>query len=418
MKHLTRLLMLVLLPFAVLACGELNADDSQKDDGPNEFQPISLTTKQSGFVASGNAFAFRFLDKVDAYAKGMGQDSWFVSPLSLQIALGMLLNGAQGKTADEICQMLGYDAGDTADVNEWSKLMLKELPKLDKKTELALADAIFYNKNISLKGPYRQTVSDAYEAMIEALDFSKTKASADVINNWCNEKTKGMIPHVLDEVSPSALAYLANALYFKSVWREPFPKEGTANETFTQENGKTGKVKMMKMDGKKFSYSENDSFQFVQLPYGNGAYAMTLFLPKSGHTVNEVVTLLAKDGRIPWGSRAEVDLWLPRFESSYHILLNDILQQLGMNTAFNGAMADFSAMCDIPSFVSFVQQDAAIKVDEKGTEAAAVTIIGMEATALPTTPQKVVFHADHPFLYLITELSTGSILFAGKYAGQ
>ena len=410
-------MLLTLLPFAVLACGELNSDDPQQDDGPNDWHPISLTTKQADYVASGNAFACKFLDKVDAYATEQKQDNWFVSPLSLQIALGMLLNGAQGETATEICQLLGFKANETADVNEWSKLMLTELPTLDKKTELSLADAIFYNQKISLKDAFKKTVGNSYAAELRALDFSKAKASADVINGWCNEKTKGMIPHVLDEVSSSALAYLVNALYFKSQWQAPFPKARTSSEKFTFQNGKTGKVSMMKLDGETFSYTENNVYQLIQLPYGNGAYCMSVLLPKSGHTVKEVTALLAKEGRIPWGGRAEVDLWLPRFESKYHICLNDILSDLGMKRAF-GPHADFSSMSNTPSYVDFVQQDAAIKVDEEGTEAAAVTVIGMEMTAMPSTPPKVVFHADHPFLYLITELSTGAILFAGKYAGQ
>lgn len=416
MKKITWLLFLLATLFGA-ACQEVEPE--KQDDGENPFQPISLSTKQAGFVTSGNTFAFRFLDRVDSFATGNGDKNWFVSPLSLQIALGMLLNGAQGQTAAEICEMLGYKADETAEVNDWCKLMLRSLPILDKKTDLALADAIFYNKKVSLKGPYRNTVSQTYDAMLEALDFSKTKASADVINDWCSKQTKGMVPHVLDEVSPIAVAYLVNALYFKSQWLEKFPKGSSTNERFTDENGKSSKVKMMKLAGKQFSYAENEVCQAVRLPYGNGAYAMTVLLPQAGHTVHDVAAYLEKQNHVPWGASAEVDLWLPRFESKYHILLNDILTALGMKSAFDSRFADFSAMSDTPSFVSFVQQDAAIKVDEEGTEAAAVTVIGMDySSALPREPQKVVFHADHPFLYLITESSTGVILFAGKYAGD
>lgn len=410
-------LIVAALFFLLPACNNLTTEPD--DDGDNPYNPIQLTTKQSGFVEEGNAFSLRLLEKVGKHAIDKGEGNWFVSPLSLQIALGMLLNGAQGETADEICRMLGYGNGETAEVNQWCKLMLEQLPKLDKKTELALANAIFYNKEIELKAPYKDAVGAYYDATLEALDFSKTKASADRINAWSSEKTKGMIPKVLNEVDPQALAYLANALYFKSQWAEKFPKGASGNETFTYEDGGSEKVKMMKLNGKVFNYSENDLFQMVRLPYGNNAYAMTVLLPKKGRSVQELVAFLAKQGRLPYLGEAEVDLWLPRFESKYHIDLNDILTDMGMKTAFVPYKADFLAMSDMPSHVDFVQQDAAIKVDEEGTEAAAVTIIGMKYnSALPMPPEKVVFHADHPFLYLISETSTGAILFAGKYAGK
>ena len=400
--------MLVLVPGS---CNELDPEG-----GNNPYTSISLTTNQTGYVTAGTAFAWKFIDQVDEHARKEKEKEWFVSPLSLQIALGMLLNGAQNETAAEICRTLGYDEGETAEINAWCKLMLEQLPKVDKKTDLALADAIFYNKKLTLKGPFRNDVTSWYDAQLEALDFSKTKASADVINKWCDKQTKGMIPHVLDEVSPTALAYLVNALYFKSEWREKFPKGSTANETFTDEAGNKGKVKMMKLDGKEFGYGETDLCQIVSLPYGNGNFAMTVFLPKSGHTVSELTAAMAKGALPRFFGSAAVDLWLPRFETKYHIQLNGILCQLGMPSAFNPGKADFLAMRDQASYVDFVQQDAIVKVDEEGTEAAAVPVIGMECAAA-APPKKAVFHADHPFLYLITETSTGAVLFAGKYGG-
>ena len=416
MKRFIWMILLALLPFAAVSCNGLETED----DGENPFTPISLSTKQLGYVQAGTTFAWKFIDKIDENARKANEKEWFVSPLSLQIALGMLLNGAENETAAEICRTLGYKDGETAEINTWCKLMLNQLPKLDKKTDLLLANAIFYNKKLTLKGPFKDNVTSWYQAQLEAMDFTKTKASADAINKWCDKQTKGMIPKVLDEVSPSALAYLVNALYFKSEWKEKFPKGDTETESFTNEEGRKNKVKMMKLDGKTFGYGENELCQAVCLPYGNGNFAMTVLLPRNGHTVREVTASLIQDGDILLRGRAEVDLWLPRFETKYHIKLNDILKSLGMPRAFNPNTADFSAMCDKDSYVDFVQQDAVIKVDEEGTEAAAVTVIGMELTAAfpPQTPPKVVFHADHPFLYLISEQSTGAILFAGKYAGQ
>ena len=402
--------------FLLFSCSELNQEGTG-DEGDNSFTRITLSTKQADFVAAGNTFAGRFIDKIDANALKNKENEWIVSPLSLQLALGMLLNGAQGETATEICKTLGYGEGETAEINAWAKLMLEQLPKLDKKTDLALADAIFYNQTMTLKAPYKDAVGTNYKAAIEALDFTKKKASADVINKWCDKQTKGLIPQVLDEVDPAYLAYLINALYFKSQWQAKFAKSASGNETFYQENGSKGKVKMMKQDGKKFQYGETEVWQAIRLPYGNGNFAMTVVLPKEGHTVREVTTALGKGEKVNTFWSVETDLWLPRFETKYHIGLNDILKDMGMPRSFS-PQADFKAMSDYASFVGFVQQDAVIKVDEEGTEAAAVTVIGMLAGTAHYEPQKVVFHADHPFLYLITETSTGAILFAGKYSGK
>ena len=213
--------------------------------------------------------------------------------------------------------------------------MLDQLPALDKKTDLSIADAIFVKKDVTLKAPYVKTVGDYYGAAIENLDFSQTSASAKHINDWCSKQTKGMVPKVLEKTDPSALAYLINALYFQSEWTEKFPKGSTASETFTDEAGNTGKVKMMKLDGKQFIYGENETFQFVHLPYGNGAFVMSVLLPKKGVTVHDVTVQLEKDQTaLRFGDNTEVDLWLPRFESKYHIQLNDILSAMGMPRSF------------------------------------------------------------------------------------
>ncbi len=403
---------LSLLFLLVSGCGSISPEN-----GKNERKDIPLTTKQGEYIKAGNEFAWRFMAKVDeAESKGEKGD-WFVSPLSLQIALGMLLNGAQGETAAEICRTLGYKDGETAYINDWCKLMLDQLPQLDKKTDLTLADAIFVKKGVPLKDPYVKTVEQYYDAAIENLDFYQVEKSTKYINNWCSKQTKGLIPKVIDKVSPDLMAYLINALYFKSEWQEKFPKANTSDERFTYEDGTTGQVPMMKLDGKSFRYGETETYQFIRLPYGNGAFCMTVVLPKEGTTVHEVTALLEKEKPSFLDTRSlEVDLWLPRFETKYHIQLNDILAELGMPLSFIKDVADFKAMSEYASHVDFVTQDAVVRVDEEGTEAAAVTVIGMvEATGIPF---KTVFHADHPFLYLITEQSTGAILFAGKYAGR
>ena len=381
----------------------------------NPRKDIDLTTKSAQFVKEGNNFAFNFIDRINSEAKG----DYIISPLSMQFLLGMILDGAQGQTADEICSVLGYGAGEIAEVNQYCLSMLQQLPKLDKKTKLSIANAIFVDDGWPLNKSYKEEVGKYYEANVSNLDFSNNAASLKAINGWCNKNTNGMIPKVLDEVSPDMLCYLLNALYFKSQWSDKFQKSDTEEEDFTYGSGSKDKVQMMKQNGN-FAYRCTDMYQMVRLPYGNGAFTMTVFLPLEGYKVADVTEYLktADWDEIRRGSSCEVDLWLPKFETKYHIKLNELLSQMGMPSSFDGVKADFSPMSEYALCLSFVQQDAIIKVDEEGTEAAAVSSAGMMKNTSVGPSDHAVFHADHPFLYLITETSTQAVLFAGRYGGK
>ena len=383
----------------------------------NERKRIELDEAQRTYVEAGNDFAFRFLKQIDAGEPG----NWFVSPVSLQYLLGLVLDGAEGATADEICRTLGYPAGQSEAVDAYCRKMLSELPNLDKKTKLTLANAIFFNDKMTIKVPYKKRVEKFYDAEVKSLDFYQKRGTLRTINGWCNRQTNGLIPAVLDDVSPDMFAYLLNALYFKGTWMYPFNKRYTQDRTFTLESGQKKEIPMM-MKERKYGYGENDVFQRVVLPYGNGSYSMIVLLPKKGHTVADVIASVNgenwKDIHSRWGYGTLINVWLPPFESKYHIQLNDILCDMGMPRSF-GPAAQFKPMSDDALWLSFVQQDAVIKVDEEGTEAAAITSAGMlGATAVPEPPRVIDFHCDHPFLYLITENSTGTILFAGKFSGN
>lgn len=401
----------VAIVLGTFSCDKIGGDDNQE----NPYKRLELTTRSAEFASHANTFAFDFIGRVDAAAEG----DYIISPLSMQFLLGMILDGARGTTADEICNVLGYGAGEVDAVNEYSLSMLQQLPKLDKKTKLSIANAIVVNKRYPLLADYKATVSEFYDAEVTNMDFSDVNGAVKKINKWCSDHTNGLVPKILDEVRESDLAYLMNAMYFKSQWKEKFPKGNTSKEAFTTEGGARISVDMMK-NNEDFMYQENDDFSAVCLPYGNGAYSMTVILPEKGKTLSEVVQTL--DGS-SWNAfirsmvSCNVDIWLPKFETKYHIKLNDILSAMGMPSSFDAGFADFKAMSDYALCLSFVQQDAIIKVDEEGSEAAVVSSAGMVATSVgPGT--RVVFHADRPFFYLITETTTGAVLFAGKYGGE
>ena len=392
---------------AAAAAIVLAAVSCTKPDPANPRKDIELGTKASVYVAKGNEFALDFTGRINDFEK----KDYIVSPLSMQFLLGMILNGAQGSTAAEICSVLGYGDGEIEDVNQFCQNMLEQLPKLDKQTTLSMANAIFVDEGWPLKDSYKATVGKAYNAKLASLDFSKGAASAKVINRWCSDQTHGMIDKVLETTDPAMLCYLLNALYFKSQWKEKFNKGNTVDEAFTDELGNKSTVKMMKLN-KSFSYQQNDVFKIVRLPYGNGAFSMTVLLPQDGKKIADVLAELKDSG---WQETlrsmvsCDVDLWLPRFETKYHINLNDILSAMGMPTSFTDS-ADFKAMSQYALKLSFVQQDAVIKVDEEGTEAAAISMAGMIKDASAAPGDRVVFHADHPFLYFITE--------AGRYSNN
>ena len=385
------------------------------DEG-TPLKPLELTTKQQTFVEAGNNFAFHFLDEVEA----VSDKDYVISPLSMQFLLGMIRDGAKGSTANEICTTLGYGAGETAEVDAYARAMLTKLPALDNKTKITMANALIVDQGFTLNDSYCSNVRSYYDAEVSNLPFSDTKGSAEKINKWCSDHTEGLIPKIIDETSPDMLAYLLNALYFKSQWSSKFEAAATLDESFSYADGSKGQVKMMRQYNN-FSYTENDWFQAVELPYGNGAFIMTVLLPKGSFTTAQAARYFCKNS---WSDfrlsmmTCSVDLWLPRFETTFGIHLNDLLSKMGMPLSFKPE-ADFSLMSPYALCLSFVRQDAVIKVDEEGTEAAAVSSAGVyKNTSVGDVAPPVIFHATRPFVYLISEKSSGAVLFAGKFGGK
>lgn len=383
------------------------------DNDSNIFKPLELSTKSASLVNDGFGFTFNFIDQINSATEG----DYVVSPLSMQFLLGMILNGAQGETAAEICKVLGYGADGVDDVNEYVSSMLEQLPAMDKQTTLAMANGIFVNAPYPLKDNYKKTVVKYYDAAVANLDFKDNENSLKAINGWCAEHTNDLIPKIIDGVQPDMLAYHLNALYFKSQWKYPFDKKDTALETFTNESGTKKEVSMMKKESL-FPYIENDIFKAVKLPYGNGAFSMVVMLPKDGHSVSDITAELCKTD---WHNfftytmrSSKVNLWLPKFETGSDIQLNEILKTMGMPQSFSET-ADFKALSDYAAHLAFVKQVATITVDESGAEAAAVSGAG---TLVSSMPEEVELHANHPFLYIIAEQSTGAVLFAGRYSGM
>ncbi len=379
----------------------------------NQRQDIILNSAQTEMVNESNDFAFNLFRQVSS------EKSEIVSPISITYALGMLNNGAAGETQAQINKVLGFSTTDADGINEFCKKMLAEAPKLDKQTKVMIANNIYFNsdKGYELKPDFVSKAKLYYEADVENRSFTDGQ-TMNAINQWANDHTEKMINKVLDESSfdPDAVSYLLNAIYFKGSWSEKFETSATTDETF---HGYTAeKTVPMMYQNNTFKYTETDDCQALRLSYGNKAYSMTILLPKEGKNIGDVLTTLTAK---TWNTYqmmddAIVDVKLPRFESKSDIRLNKIMATLGMPNAFNADLAEFPNFCSADdTYIGLMKQVAKINLNEEGTEAAAVTVIGLKNEAA-TAP--IFFNATRPFLYVISEQSTGAIFFIGQYMGD
>lgn len=384
----------------------------------NARKDIELTAEERTFVEQNSDFAFRLFRQARTNA------SIVLSPLSITYALGMLNNGATGETQEQINKVLGSNGVGGAEVlNTFCRKMIDASAKLDEKSKVLISNNIYVNsaRGYQLLPDFVSSASNFYDASPETRDFFDGE-TRDVINKWASDHTEGMIKEPLreDEFDPMVISYLLNALYFKSEWSMPFDKDITREEPF---DGSTTTVPMM-IQSEEFMYAENELCQSIQLPYGNGAFQMTVFLPRQGKTLDDLLaTMSGKNWQSMPYERYQVYLKLPSFETTIDQRLEQIMATLGMPRAFDASSAQFDKFAfneNIPDaviYIGFMKQVAKIRVNESGTEAAAVTIIGMKDNAV--AEQKTAdFIADRPFFYVISERSTGAIFFMGQFTGS
>jgi serpin B len=385
-----------------------------------EQQSVQLTPEQRVFVKDNNKFSMNFLKTVNE--GNQSGNSFVFSPLSITYVLGMVNDGSTGTTEKELEETLGFHSGGIKAVNEYCKNLIENLPKADKNVTLDIANAIFLNKRYSLKEQFRQDMKRYYDAQAEALDFGSPETLKH-INGWCKEKTNGMIPSIMENVDVNMVSYLLNAIYFKADWAAKFDPKNTRNETFT--TGRGGKEMPMMHQDVYISYLKNETFSAVRIPYGNQMWSMTVMLPEEGKTTDDVINLLAQDDWNEFDKSLyqpyEVNLSLPRFETSSSTDdmaggLISLLKKMGIRKVFDKENMEIVNMANTPLYIGMMRQKAAIKVNEKGSEAAAVTVAGMANTAVEEFP-KADFHANRPFVYVISEASSGVILFVGKFNG-
>jgi serpin B len=393
----------------LLACGPTGPEDPPP---LLTALPRALSPAEVEIVDGANAFSFDLLR--EATRTLPADQNAFLSPLSASMALGMALNGANGETYEEMRTALGLGALSEAAIDQGYRDLMGLLVGLDPRTEMLIANSMWAREGFALEPTFTDAGRNFFDAEIASLNFGDPGA-LDAINGWVSGKTRGRIPTLLEQIDSNEMLFLINAIYFKGKWRTAFDPGDTRTAPFYAADGRERAAPLMHQE-ETLAYGETDAYQAVDLLYGNGAFAMTVLLPKPGRTPAE---LLSELDPASWRALAEgfhdaeVSLTLPRFRLEYSRQLREDLESLGMVTAFDEARADFYRIADVRPerlYITRVEQKTFVEVNEQGTEAAAATSVGIGATS---APEIVVMQVDRPFAFAIRERLSGTVVFLG-----
>ncbi len=359
-----------------------------------------------------NKLGLELLSEVEADGNG----NTFISPMSLFMALSMIYNGADGVTKTEIAKVLQNEGMDVTELNKANASMMSKLHSNSKQIQLNVANSIWLNENFHFQTDFAQNNRDYFNAKIQEIDIADSQ-SPKKINDWVKKSTNDKIEKIVDApLDPDLVAILINAIYFKGDWKYEFEKKQTKQRTFYLKDGTTKDVPLMTLN-EKLAYMENEDFQAVSLPYGDGKMSMKVFLPKENSSLEKFKKMLTNENWKKWNSEfneKEGTILLPKFHLKYEVLMNEPLKRLGMTTAF-AEDANFTKMIkeSDPLWISKVKQKTFIDVNEEGTEAAGATSVGMATTSAPEDgPFQM--EVNRPFFFAITDDETGMVLFMGS----
>jgi serine protease inhibitor len=373
---------------------------------------VASGADQQNLVTANNGFAF---DLTAQIAKGQTDANLFISPFSVSSALQMVENGATGQTKAEMQQVLHTADLTSAIANPAFKELNQQLVSR-KGVTLNLANGIWFKQGFHILPVFVADNKNYFKAELAAVDFENPK-SAQTINDWAEKQTQGKIKDIVQyPFDPYTRVILADAIYFKGKWITPFDKSQTKLRDFHLPLGKVNSIPMM-VQSREFGYQEASDFQAVRLFY-EGRFQMEVFLPAKNSNPLKLLESFKTAGN--WQNNIEPGfngrqgtLMLPKFKMEYAVRLNEPLETLGMKRAFS-IIAEFPAMAEEPLYISEVKQKSFVDVNEEGTEAAAVTEVAVMAGAAPMNPPKPFeMIVDRPFLFVISDDATDSILFIG-----
>jgi serpin B len=414
LTHRSRAAALTAAASLLTACGGGSSTEPPGEaPTPLTELPRALTPAEDRVRGASNGFTFALFRQLNEAQRG---ENVFVSPLSASMALGMTMNGAAGATFDQMRSALGFGDASQAEINAGYKGLIGLLRDLDKSVDFRLANSIWYRQGFPFQQSFFDVTKSWFDAEVRGLDFGNP-ASVGTVNDWVERSTNGKITKIIDEIRRENVMFLINAIYFKGSWRDQFDPSATLDAPFRAADGRQQPAKLMHRHAK-MPYLQTPQFQAVDLPYGRNAFAMTVLLPAEGTTVDALAASVTADSWAQWEKQfhaADVDLFLPRLKLEYERQLNDDLKALGIRDAFVEGGADFTRMAPAPTgrdlFIDYVKQKTYVDVNEEGTEAAAVTVVGISVTS---APQTVTMRVDRPYLFAIRERLSGTILFIGK----
>ena len=366
----------------------------------------------SQLVEANNRFSFNLFSQL--LARTSPPQNIFISPQSIAIAFTTIRNGTEGETLAEIDRTLELEL-DAAKIDSGYRKLIEILTTADPSIKLAIANSLWVNQNIELKDEFIDRAQDFYRSKVTNLDFADPSAP-QTIDRWVASNTAYKILEIVDSVSPENVLYLINAIYFQGDWANKFDPSQTTEQPFFS-NSQTSTVAMMSQTGE-YRYYANEQFQAVRLPYGEQKeIGMYIFLPQTNSSLEQLNQQLNIDNWQEWLSQMRSqrgNISLPKFKLEYDTELKDVLSVLGMQRVFNPTQANFSAMTDTSMAIDTVKHKAVIEVDEKGTEAAGVTSIGIRITSAMPENQPFNFTVDRPFFFAIEDDITETILFMGN----
>lgn len=384
-----------------------------KGDDP-EYIPVidfSSDKKAAALIETDNRFALDLFREVMAVEE---KNNFMISPVSVAIALGMTYNGADGNTKTAFENALRLQGFTRHEINKIHGALMTHLMKVDPKVTLEIANSIWINQMYTLLREFADTNVYYYDAEINSIDFYSGNAE-NIINGWISDATHGKITKVLDKIPTQTVMYLINALYFYGTWKYAFDEGKNTDLEFNKADAISTMVPAMTM-ASDLLYLDNELFTAIDLPYGSGNYSMTILMPKDSKEIADLVNQMDYDHWEDWMSKlktAGVQLTMPKFKFDYRTLLNHPLSAMGLDIAFSGG-ADFSLMVEETKdlYISRVIHQTFVDVNEKGTEAAAVTVVEIRETS--GTGGTIPVIIDRPFIFVIREKTSNSLVFMGK----
>lgn len=384
------------------------------DIGPVEANVRQMTATETELVQSNVEFAVRLFQKIEKE----GPENHFTGPFSIHQALSMAMNGNEGDILKEFLDVLAFHGLSKDEANAAVKSLTNYLQSIDPKVKVNIANGIWYREGFTVRPPFKSAMNTYYNANVSALNFDEPNAH-QLINNWIASQTNDLIKDILDAIPSDAVMYLVNAIYFKGDWKYQFDPQKTKKEPFFPKKGGSVQVDMMESKEKvALRAGGNNKVNYLEIPYSTGQYQMAIIQANSGE-LSSVLPEITTENLTFWSENARETtaiLKMPKFKMRYkEDDLKSKLKKLGLVTPFSPHPENFSNMFEgnlPPMLISRVIHEAVIEVDEKGTEAAAATVVEIGLTSV--SPGPMVITLDKPFYFLIKEKSSGAILFMGK----